>query len=86
MGRGRNKLEFGLRLREEITRAFALYIGVSWADTVGQTAEFTRIEHEVGRTSASVSARCWYERNCGSRSSGRELRSFGEGYRASAPA
>ena len=87
MGRGRNKLEFGLRLRYEITRAFALYIGVSWADTFGQTAEFARIEHEVGRTSASVSA-------CAAGMRGivevgpvvGKSNSFGEGYRASAPA
>ena len=50
MGRGMNDFELGLPVRYEITREFALYIGVSWADTFGQTAEFARIEHEVGRT------------------------------------
>ena len=42
IGRGLNDLEIGVRLRYEIKREFAPYIGVSWQRSYGGTARFTR--------------------------------------------
>lgn len=44
IGSGFNDVELGLRLRYEITRKFAPYIGVSWEKALGQTADFVRGE------------------------------------------
>jgi copper resistance protein B len=41
-GSGLSNAELGLRLRYEITREFAPYIGVSWDRQVGQTANYSR--------------------------------------------
>lgn len=41
-GAGLSNAELGLRLRYEITREFAPYIGVSWDRKVGQTANYAR--------------------------------------------
>lgn len=46
VGRGLNDVELGLRLRYEIVREFAPYIGVSWERKVGRTADFARREGE----------------------------------------
>ena len=42
VGSGFNSVELGLRLRYEIRREFAPYIGVSWERKLGQTADFAR--------------------------------------------
>lgn len=42
VGEGFNSVELGLRLRYEIRREFAPYIGVSWERKLGQTADFAR--------------------------------------------
>ncbi|HKR58430.1 MAG TPA: copper resistance protein B [Pyrinomonadaceae bacterium] len=44
LGRGLNDIELGLRLRHEIRREFAPYIGVSWDRKLFGTADFTRLE------------------------------------------
>jgi len=41
-GSGLSNAELGLRLRYEVTREFAPYIGVSWDRQVGQTANYSR--------------------------------------------
>lgn len=41
-GSGLSSAELGLRLRYELTRQFAPYIGVSWDRKVGRTADFAR--------------------------------------------
>ena len=46
VGSGFTGLELGLRLRYEITRKFAPYIGVSWESALGETADL--IEDEGG--------------------------------------
>jgi copper resistance protein B len=46
VGSGFNNLELGLRLRYEISRELAPYIGVSWEKLFGQTAEFAKEEGE----------------------------------------
>lgn len=42
IGPGVNEIELGLRLRYEIRREFAPYIGVNWERTLGQTADVAR--------------------------------------------
>jgi copper resistance protein B len=42
IGRGLSDTEFGLRLRYELLREFAPYIGVNWTHQFGETAAFTR--------------------------------------------
>ena len=46
VGAGISDLELGLRLRYEIRREFAPYIGVNWTKKFGQTANFARDEGE----------------------------------------
>lgn len=44
VGSGFNNVQLGFRLRYEIEREFAPYIGISWNRKLGQTADFTRLE------------------------------------------
>lgn len=44
LGAGLSDVEFGMRLRYEIRREFAPYLGVVWARRFGGTADFTRAE------------------------------------------
>ncbi len=46
IGRGVNDIELGLRLRYEIKREFAPYIGVSWQRSYGESARFARARGE----------------------------------------
>ena len=43
VGAGLNDMEFGIRIRREIKREFAPYIGVSYKRLFGETADFTRL-------------------------------------------
>lgn len=43
IGRGLSDTELGLRLRYEIKREFAPYVGVSWVGSTGRTADFDRL-------------------------------------------
>ncbi len=60
-GSGISDLELGLRLRYEIRREFAPYIGVNWAKKFGQTAHFAR-EEGVGTNDVQFVAgiRIWF--------------------------
>lgn len=40
LGSGLSDLSLGLRLRYEITRQFAPYVGVEWTDSYGKTADY----------------------------------------------
>lgn len=42
VGSGLNNVELGLRLRYEIRREFAPYVGVTWIRRLGQTADLSR--------------------------------------------
>ena len=42
LGNGLSNMEAGMRLRYEFRREFAPYIGVEWASTVGNTANYAR--------------------------------------------
>ena len=61
IGSGLSELDTGLRLRYEITRKFAPYIGVAYNGKFGETADFT---HEAGGTVNDVrfvfGIRLWY--------------------------
>lgn len=61
IGAGLSTAEVGLRLRYEIERQFAPYVGVSWERKVGQTGRFARADGE-NPTSAGLVAgiRFWF--------------------------
>lgn len=44
VGRGPNDVQLGLRLRYEIRREFAPYVGVEWVRRLGETADLAREE------------------------------------------
>jgi len=46
IGSGLSDMELGLRLRYEIKREFAPYLGVNWTKQFGQTADLARAESE----------------------------------------
>jgi copper resistance protein B len=46
LGKGLSDLAFGLRLRYEITRQFAPYIGVEWSGAYGETANYLQAAGE----------------------------------------
>ncbi len=60
-GSGVTDAELGLRLRYEITRQFAPYVGVSWERKFGGSADFARAAGERSRsTSLVVGLRAWF--------------------------
>lgn len=46
IGRGLSNAELGLRLRYQVTRQFAPYVGLVWARHFGETAGFVRAERQ----------------------------------------
>ena len=61
IGSGLSSAEVGARLRYEIKREFAPYIGVSWSRDVGATADFTRAGGEdPGSVSFIAGVRTWF--------------------------
>ncbi|WBO24583.1 copper resistance protein B [Sphingomonas abietis] len=61
IGAGLSRAELGLRLRYEISRPFAPYIGVSYDAKVGRTARFARRDGEgTQSTSLVLGARTWF--------------------------
>jgi copper resistance protein B len=61
VGKGFNDVELGLRLRYEIRRQFAPYIGVSWTRLLGDTADLARQEgSQVDNLAFVVGVRIWY--------------------------
>ena len=60
-GSGLTDVELGLRLRYEVIREVAPYIGVAWERKVGRTADFAREEGEaVDRLSFVTGIRFWF--------------------------
>jgi copper resistance protein B len=60
-GSGLSNAELGLRLRYEIRREFAPYIGVSFDQKVGKTADYARARGEdPAATSLVVGIRAWF--------------------------
>ncbi len=61
VGSGLSKAQMGMRLRFEIKREIAPYIGVSWKRAVGDTADFVRAAGEdVGSVSFVAGISAWY--------------------------
>ncbi len=61
LGAGLTDAELGLRLRYEIKRQFAPYIGVSYLAQTGRTADFTRAEGKKPQTTNFVAGvRTWF--------------------------
>jgi copper resistance protein B len=60
-GSGLSDVTAGLRLRYEILREFAPYIGANWNKKYGTTAKFARTEGEaVTETEWVVGLRAWF--------------------------
>lgn len=61
LGSGVSSIELGLRLRYEIKREFAPYVGVSFDRKFGGTADYARIAGEdVEATSVVIGVRAWF--------------------------
>ena len=61
IGSGLSDLELGLRLRYEIRREFAPYVGVNWTRKIGNTADFARDEGEdTSDVQIVAGVRAWF--------------------------
>jgi copper resistance protein B len=61
LGSGLSDLELGLRLRYEIRRQFAPYVGVTWTRNFGGTADYARAKGERNKTTQLVAGvRIWF--------------------------
>lgn len=61
VGSGLNNVDFGLRLRYEISREFAPYIGVDYEKAFGKTASFVRQEGgDPGKWQFVAGVRMWF--------------------------
>ena len=61
IGSGLSDIEAGLRLRYEIRREFAPYIGVNWSRLFGNTADFARIAGEsTSEAQLVIGLRAWF--------------------------
>lgn len=61
VGSGLSDAEFGLRMRYEIRREFAPYVGIEWSRRFGRTADFARADGlDAEDTRLVVGLRIWY--------------------------
>lgn len=61
IGAGPSALETGLRIRYEIRREFAPYVGITWTRKMFGTADFAREDRErVSRARFTVGLRTWF--------------------------
>ena len=61
IGSGLSGIDTGLRIRYEITRKFAPYIGVAYNGKLGETADFTRDERGIVHDVRFIfGIRLWY--------------------------
>jgi len=61
IGSGLGEIDAGLRLRYEVRREFAPYIGVEWGRSFGETADFARIAGEdIEDLRFVAGARFWF--------------------------
>jgi len=61
IGSGLSDVELGLRLRYEIRREFAPYVGVSWHRKLGDTADYARAEGaDKDEAQLLLGVRLWY--------------------------
>ncbi len=60
-GSGLSDIEFGIRLRYEIRREFAPYIGINWSKKYGNTADYSRLQGEsTSETQFVLGLRAWF--------------------------
>ncbi len=60
-GKGANQADLGVRIRYEVTREIAPYIGVTWVRKYGESADIARSEKEPDDAIAFVAGlRLWY--------------------------
>lgn len=61
IGSGLSSIDAGLRLRYEISRQFAPYLGVEWKGQFGDTADYTRAAGgDPNQTVLVGGVRCWF--------------------------
>lgn len=61
VGAGLNSVELGLRLRYELRREFAPYVGISWVRRLGETAALARRQgDQTGDFAVLAAVRLWY--------------------------
>ncbi|MFK3890404.1 copper resistance protein B [Sphingomonas sp. NPDC079357] len=61
IGAGLSSAEFGIRLRYELRREFAPYVGVSWERRYGATARYARSDGErTGGIALALGVRGWF--------------------------
>jgi len=61
IGSGLSDIEVGLRLRYEIRREFAPYIGINWEKKFGTTADYAREDGlDISDTQLVVGIRAWF--------------------------
>ena len=61
LGSGLSDLTFGIRLRYEIRREFAPYVGIDWAGKYGATADYARAAgNDTHETRVVAGLRFWY--------------------------
>lgn len=61
IGAGLSTAEFGLRLRYEIRREFAPYVGINWTWAAGKTADYARADgHGPSERSLVAGIRFWF--------------------------
>ena len=61
VGAGLSEVEFGLRLRREVVREFAPYLGVNWTWKLGQSAAYARAAGDsVAERSVVAGVRFWF--------------------------
>lgn len=58
---GLSNIELGLRLRYEVRREFAPYIGISYDRKVGSSARYARLDDkDAGATALAIGLRIWF--------------------------
>ena len=61
IGNGFNDIQLGFRLRYEIEREFAPYLGISWNRKLGETADFARsVGEDAGTIGIVFGTRMWF--------------------------
>jgi copper resistance protein B len=60
LGAGLTDFETGIRFRYEFVREFAPYVGVSWLQRVGETADMLPPGEDAGILSFLAGVRVWF--------------------------
>jgi len=60
IGKGLNDLQLGMRLRYEISREFAPYVGVAWQQQFGATADLARTGGEAANNVSLIAGLRWW--------------------------